>query len=94
MFIEKLPSKFTIARDLNAAGYIVQEGETAANQKNFILPMFKLTEIINVDDEDRVAMISDAQDKLYGFVYDIINEIFGSEGQTYGKAATEWRVDE
>jgi len=94
MFIEKLPSKLTIARDLNAAGYIVQDGETPANQKNFILPMFKMTEIINYQDEDRVVLISDAQDKLYGFVYNVISEIFGDEGLTYGKAATEWRVGE
>lgn len=94
MFIEKLPSKLTIARDLNAAGYIVQEGETPANQKNFILPMFKATEVINVDDEDRVALISDVQNKLYGFVYNVINEIFGDEGVSYGKAVTEWRAEE
>ena len=94
MFIEKIPSKLTIARDLNANGYIVQENETPAGQKSFNLAIFKIAEVVNISDEDRSALISDAQEKVYGFVASVINEIFGDEGVTYSKVTTEWEVSE
>jgi len=94
MLVEKLPSKLSILRDLNSAGYILQEDETAYSQKAFTVPILKLTETItDIDGNERTAIINaNGYNVINGFISNVLMEIFGSYGFYTNKASTEWEV--
>ncbi len=95
MFVEKLPSKLTITRDLNDDGFIVQEDETPFGQKNFNAPIFKLTETVEDGDgnEHTAVVDSTGYNSVIGFVNTVLKEMFGTYGFTVSKATTEWSVE-